>query len=98
MKGSRAPIGATERNPVDVGDYIPEFCPPSFCSLSVGSEGYNLLIPTTISVITIAEVLDGNKVLTTILVRTVFPVRLRGPKPVWAQTYENRAPLYRSSN
>jgi hypothetical protein len=79
---------------VDFGDDIPKFCPSSFCSLSVGSEGYNLLIPTTISVNTIAEVLDGNNVLTNILVRIVFPVRLRGPKPVWAQTYENRAPTF----
>jgi len=83
---------------VDVGDDILKFCPPVFCGLSVGSEDYNLLIPTTISVNTMAEVLDRNKLLTIILLRTLFPVLLRGPKPVWAQTYENCAPLSRSSN
>jgi hypothetical protein len=61
----------------------------------VGSEGYNLLIPPTTSVKTMAEVLDGNNYTR---VRIVFPVLMRGPKPVWAQTYENRAPLSRSSN
>lgn len=98
MEGSHVPTGATERIPMDIGDDIPKFCPPVFCGLSVGSESYNLLIPTTISVNAVAEVLDGNNVLNTILVSIVFPVLLRGPKPVWAQTYENRAPLSRSSN
>lgn len=75
---------------MDVGDDIPKFCSPIFCGLSV--EGHNLIIPTTISVNTMTEVLDGNNILTTILVKIVFPVLLRGPKPVWAQMYENRAP------
>jgi hypothetical protein len=97
------------KTPMDVGDDIPKFCPPIFCGLSAGIESlsaekvitsqimYNLLIPPTISVNTMAEVLDGNNVPTTIIVRIVFPVPLRGPKPVWAQTYEIRAPLSRSS-
>ena len=75
---------------MDFGDDIPKFCLPIFCGLSV--ECYNRLIPTTISVNAMAEVEDGNNVLTTILVRIVFPVLLRGPKPVWALKYENRSP------
>lgn len=83
---------------MDIGDDIPKFCPPVFYGLLVGSESYNLLIPATISVNEMAEVVYGNNVLTTILVRIVFPVLLLGPKPVLAQTYETRTPFSRSSN
>lgn len=91
-------LGPWKEVPWILGMTSQNFALPIFCELSAGSEGYSLLIPTTISVNTMAEVLDGNNVQTTILVRTVFPVLLRGPKPVWAQTYENHAPLSRSSN
>jgi hypothetical protein len=74
------------------GNVFPKFCPLNFLWIVsqhrefVGSKGYSLLIATTISVNTMAKVLDGNirkcNVPTAILVRIVFPVLLYGPKPV----------------